>query len=522
MQEIFENFLKKVLTNFARLLYNFVARKINNKKNKLEVKMLPWIGGKFRQAEWIYEETIKNLVENNYVKTYVEPFGGAFWNYLKTDIYKHVNNVVYNDKNKFLVNLFYTVKNKNEELLKELENMKPANNIEFERCRDYIFKKVSGDDGDYYFELGDVKVAKSYVYTQLHIYNGNKLTPRMKMAKGADPKKLPGFINKLKNESSSIKNFMEKVNNITAINNKDYKKIIKEYDSEDTLFYLDPPYFSKEKFYGFNDFGKKEHKKLAEILKNIKGKFVLSYYWFDELEELFPLDEGYFYFGKQFTKTSSNNREKGCEILITNFYPQTKLEDYKETNILYCNKAETKKIIKKLAKTVNNKTYKNKTNEIITQKETVANINFDKKLNKLIKLLEKINNKLNKIEKEQKELKERLNKIENKINNIKTIKPVNNKNYKKDEVIKVKKVVNNVNFKNVDNVNTYINNVLNVKNIKTVNNINYTNTKVKYSKSLLQIINNINYINNVSIKKINNIINNVKELGPPFLINYIV
>jgi len=522
--------------------------------------MFSWIGGKYFAAKWIWKSTIEYHIENDEliidgikINTYAEPFTGAGWNYFKNDIYKYVNNVVFNDQNKFLVNSFTVVKDpvKRQQLLEELENMEPANNKEFERCRDYVFKKVANG---YDFELGDVEVAKSYVYTQLHMFNGNKLTKNTKLTKTPDKRKLTAFIKKLKNESRSIKNFVEKVEKITSVNNKDYKEIIKEYDAEDTLFYLDPPYFDKEHFYAFNDFNKKEHYKLAEILKNIKGKFVLSYYWFDDLEKLYPLEEGYFYIAKQFTKNSSKNKDKSCEILITNFYPNNKIEIKKQRK-------------RKTVKTVNNKTYKTKnvnniknkdniveldnvkininkiveslrnvdnktkTNEIITKKETVANNNNELKelFKELINTTKQIKNELDELKKDIREIKEVVNNIKNEeINNINNFKSVNNKNYKKDEVIEVKKVVNDVNFnnvvnniKNIDEVNIF-NNVLDVKDIEIANNINYTNTKIKYSVNLLKIINNVNYINNISIKKINNIVNNVKELGPPFLINYIV
>lgn len=60
--------------------------------------------------------------------------------------------------------------------------------------------------------------------------------------------------------------------------NLDYKEIIFNYDREEAFFYLDPPYLHNEKYYENHTFLKKRnHKELAEILKNIKGRFLLSY-----------------------------------------------------------------------------------------------------------------------------------------------------------------------------------------------------------------------------------------------------
>ena len=60
------------------------------------------------------------------------------------------------------------------------------------------------------------------------------------------------------------------------------------YDSKDTFFYIDPPYFGKEKFYINHTFTQESHKELSEVLNNIQGRFLLSYYHFDGMEDLYP------------------------------------------------------------------------------------------------------------------------------------------------------------------------------------------------------------------------------------------
>jgi site-specific DNA-adenine methylase len=78
------------------------------------------------------------------------------------------------------------------------------------------------------------------------------------------------------------------LNKIDGIYNLDYKDIISKYDSESTFFYVDPPYMGKEEYYINHDFNKDTHKELSEVLNNIKGKFLLSYYYFDGIEDLYP------------------------------------------------------------------------------------------------------------------------------------------------------------------------------------------------------------------------------------------
>jgi len=72
----------------------------------------------------------------------------------------------------------------------------------------------------------------------------------------------------------------------TIIMNSDYKNVIKLYDSPSTLFYLDPPYENsiKTSFYNHDEFNLVD---LESILKNIKGKFLLSMNDSDDVREIF-------------------------------------------------------------------------------------------------------------------------------------------------------------------------------------------------------------------------------------------
>lgn len=59
------------------------------------------------------------------------------------------------------------------------------------------------------------------------------------------------------------------------IHNKDWKDVVKEYDSPTTFFYLDPPYSKESKAWGYAAFVKPLD--VAEVCKGMQGKFVLSY-----------------------------------------------------------------------------------------------------------------------------------------------------------------------------------------------------------------------------------------------------
>ena len=68
--------------------------------------------------------------------------------------------------------------------------------------------------------------------------------------------------------------------------NDDYADVI----SEDAFNFLDPPYLIKDNLYGRKgDMHKQfDHVRMAETLKNFKGKTMITYNSCPEVEELYP------------------------------------------------------------------------------------------------------------------------------------------------------------------------------------------------------------------------------------------
>ncbi|WP_104696065.1 DNA adenine methylase [Helicobacter salomonis] len=62
--------------------------------------------------------------------------------------------------------------------------------------------------------------------------------------------------------------------------NKDFEDFIKAYDTPQTFFYCDPPYIGSADVYedigGNKAFGLADHTRLANTLKSMQGKFLLS------------------------------------------------------------------------------------------------------------------------------------------------------------------------------------------------------------------------------------------------------
>jgi len=263
--------------------------------------MFSYLGGKKFQAKWIGSHFPTS-------KKYVEPFGGAFWVYFQNSIEFDKN--VYNDYNRFLTNIFYCARNKTNQFVKELKKYETQKRDLFEQIKDELVPL------NYNFELGDVEKAAKYLYIELNTFSGLTIEKaKFVDLKGKYKSKYTQFIEKVTHPR-----WQYKLQTITNIENQSFQNCILEHDTPDTLFYCDPPYFKKESYYT-KDFPQTEHKKLAKLLKSIKGKFVLSYYEFDDLEKWFPKDQ-YTWQEREFNKQNSSkkvNTDKGKEIIIMNF-----------------------------------------------------------------------------------------------------------------------------------------------------------------------------------------------------------
>lgn len=153
-----------------------------------------------------------------------------------------------------------------------------------------------------------------------------------------DIRKLFGLIQELQDRMANV-----------VVENQDFETLIKHYDRPDAFFYLDPPYFSTEDMYEVG-FGWDDHVRLRDTLKNIKGKFLLSYNDCTEIRELY---NGFSMFdfsrvhsmaqryeaGKEFKELLIGNydlyeREKGKPKQLTIFELQNDDENFDYEKIL--------------------------------------------------------------------------------------------------------------------------------------------------------------------------------------------
>lgn len=92
---------------------------------------------------------------------------------------------------------------------------------------------------------------------------------------------------------------------------------ISRYDRPGTLFYLDPPYYGSERDYGVGMFDRREFEVMAEQLRAIVGRFVLSLNDHPEVRRIFA---GFTFreVDVRYTLAGTGNAKTAGELIITN------------------------------------------------------------------------------------------------------------------------------------------------------------------------------------------------------------
>ena len=219
--------------------------------------LIPYLGEKSKFANFI----TPNIPEE--ISTYVEPFGGMFGVFFALDFMKYRDvNFIYNDQN--ILNHLLFNKLRDEKFINLVKKTK-VNEDFYKSCfKNLVLEKDENLLALYWLII---LCCSSPYEIDKPSWKGDSEFEIFKM------------------KYLAYKYHLEK---ITNIHNLDYKEIIKMYDSKDTFFYIDPPYFGKEKFYINHTFTQESHKELSEVLNNIQGRFLLSYYHFDGMEDLYP------------------------------------------------------------------------------------------------------------------------------------------------------------------------------------------------------------------------------------------
>jgi len=259
--------------------------------------MIPYIGGKNAIVNWVIDHFPENYEKN----LYCEVFGGAGWVLLKK---QPSANEVYNDLNADLVNLFSIIRDHRGEFIKKAR-------WTFHSRKMWADAKAKIQNAGYN-DATERAICYAILRTMSFSGNGHSY----------------GYTKDCKAHSSwnaFLRRLIELRDRFRRIQIEclDYSKVIEKYDGPNTFFYLDPPYVDAEHYYKTR-FNEADHRKLAEMLKNIKGKFLLSYYPHPLLDELYADFPKFF---KQTVKSSVGvtsiskvkTRPKVTEMLVRNY-----------------------------------------------------------------------------------------------------------------------------------------------------------------------------------------------------------
>lgn len=191
---------------------------------------------------------------------YIEVFGGAGWVLFGREPSSKVMEV-FNDYDAELVNIYRCIKYHPDALQHELDMLPDAREVFFDCLAQ---EQVRG--------LTDIQRAARSLYL-------------IKASFGTDRRTFATAPKGVCNISASFPAVQERLRRV-IIENLDFEHLIKTYDRENALFYCDPPYVETEKYYRAR-FQESDHKRLADALHNIKGRFLLSYNDCPQVRELY-------------------------------------------------------------------------------------------------------------------------------------------------------------------------------------------------------------------------------------------
>ncbi len=237
--------------------------------------IISWIGGKRRITKILLDLIPKH-------KIYIEPFfgsGALLFAKEKSEI------EVANDINTQLIQGYIRIqknKNKIEKKVIGIENI----------IKLYEKKNKTPED----------KIIKWLIEHSLG-FRGRQIT-KTKQIKVRDR---PYLIN---NKIKRLSEIQKRTKDV-IFSNLDYKQLF-ELDSKDTFFFLDPPYENSKGLYKNETFNFRE---LSKILKNIKGKFILTLNDSENIREIFEWAK----IIRINESTNSFTSKKMNEVIIMNY-----------------------------------------------------------------------------------------------------------------------------------------------------------------------------------------------------------
>lgn len=253
----------------------------------------PWLGGKRNLAK-----RITRILDHTPHLTYAEPFVGMGGIFLRRSMRPRCE--VINDFGRDVSNLFRILQRHYPQFLQVLR---------FQLTTRAEFLRLVDTDPN---TLTDLERAARFLYLQRTAFGG-KVSGRNF---GVSKDRAARF------NLTTLEPMLEDLHSRMAgvvIECLDYAEFITRYDGENTLFYLDPPYWGCEDDYGKAMFERADFDRMATQLASLKGRFLMSINDVPEIRETFAAFHITDIATTYTIGTKASSRGARRELLISNF-----------------------------------------------------------------------------------------------------------------------------------------------------------------------------------------------------------
>lgn len=224
---------------------------LEGKRETILKSPFSWAGGKTKSVQHI----LPNLP---YRETYIEPFGGSgvvLLNRVKSKL------EVFNDRHSGIIALYKCLRDERKTLqVQDYLSCLLHSREEFIDCRDHW-----NDCTD------DVERAAKWYYSIMMSFSSLGRNFGRSVSGGNN------LASRFKNRLSHLSVIHQRIKDV-LIENQDAMDIIRDFDSSNSVFYLDPPYYGVYSGTYKHEYTEKDHINLLDTVMNMKGFVAVSSY----------------------------------------------------------------------------------------------------------------------------------------------------------------------------------------------------------------------------------------------------
>lgn len=236
---------------------------------------LKWAGGKSKLMDRIKEVYSEDFFWHAEKYTYIELFGGGGSSWLYVLQYYHPKQMIINDINPNVINLWKCIQSNPTNLCEELDNIISGySGQDMENKKKYflnIRKEFNEKKGVLNGTNTDIRMAAEFLFLNKTCFNGLWRTN----SKGEfnTPFGTPTNPNREQTiyEKEHINKLSKLIVNVEFIC-RDYKDVISNTLNGDVLIYMDPPYRGTWTGYSKEAFGEQEQIELSHYMKELKER----------------------------------------------------------------------------------------------------------------------------------------------------------------------------------------------------------------------------------------------------------